>query len=251
MVELKKCLINLVGTSPMVVSEMVDFFKNDYQRDLRDVIFIATKDERVVSGAYFAGSAIKSRFPDIRTHYEFLSSADIVEDKDIVNFLDSIGSIVKNERDKYDVDKVYANISGGRKVESVVLSNFSQLLGIDEVWIVINTQISNYNIEYEKILNEISNFREGENIQYYEENKNKFDPIFFPDRKNLSFFQIPSIRYSIDDLKLLKTLLRGKDLENLNVPDYKLDAFISSRLIENNKKRSIPTEIGEVIFKYI
>ncbi|MGB9815526.1 MAG: CRISPR-associated protein Csx14 [Thermoplasmata archaeon] len=248
---MKSCLINPMGTSPMVASEMVDFFKSDYDKSLKDVIMIVTSDERIISGSYMAGSAIRVRFSDVHTHYVMLSSSDIMDEKNLYEFVDKIGGIIKNEKEKYGIDKIYANISGGRKIESIIISNFSQLLGIDEVWIVINKNIANYNIEFERILNELENFKEGENLEYYKKNQDKFDPIFYPKRSELSFFEIPSIRLSVEDLKILKELLKGKDLEIMNIPDYKVDAFIKSKLLANNKKRSIPTELGEIIFKYI
>ena len=198
---MKSCLLNPVGTSPMVITEMVDFFENAYLKHLDDVVIISTSDETVVSGAYMAGSAIKVRYHHIGVHYEFLSSPDIFDENDLIEFLDKIGYIVKNEKDNYNVEKVYLNISGGRKVESIALSNFSQLLNIDEVWIVLNINIANYNIDFERYKNELTNFRDGENLEYYRENADKFDPIFYPERKDLSFFKIPSINLSREDNK--------------------------------------------------
>ncbi|MGC9123704.1 MAG: CRISPR-associated protein Csx14 [Thermoplasmata archaeon] len=248
---MKSCLLNPVGTSPMVITEMVDFFENGYKKHLDDVVIISTSDETVVSGAYMAGSAIKVRFHNIGVHYEFLSFPDIIEENDLIDFLDKIGYIVKNEKEKYGVKKIYLNISGGRKVESIALSNFSQLLNIDEVWIVLNKNIANYNIDFERYKNELINFRDGENLEYYMKNADKFDPIFYPERKDLSFFEIHSINLSREDRLLLKNILKGINLEDSNIPDYKIDAFIKSGFIENNRKRSIPTKLGEVIYKYI
>ncbi|MGB9815533.1 MAG: CRISPR-associated protein Csx14 [Thermoplasmata archaeon] len=248
---MRSSLINPMGTSPMVATEMVDFFKTDYNRGLRDVIMIATNDRRIISGTYMAGTAIKVRYPDIHVHYEFLGSSDIMDEKDLYEFVDKIGGIIKNEKERYGIDRVYANISGGRKIESIIISNFSQLLGIDEVWIVLNKNIANYNIDFERILNELDNFKDGENLDYYKKKLDIFDPIFYPKRSDLSFFEIPTIRLSLEELKLLKELLKGKDLEVMNVPDYKLDAFIKSKLLVNNKKRSVPTELGEIVLKYI
>ena len=247
---MKSSLINPIGTSPMVVTEMVKFFLTEYKKPITDVVILATNNENVLSGAYMAGSALKVNYPKIRVHYEFLTSSDVRDFKDIINLVDRIGEIVKNERNNHNVDNVYLNVSGGRKVESIILSNFSQLLKIDEVWAVVNLNIQNYNIEYERYKDELVNFRNGENIEYYKKNSDKFDPIFFPD-SDLSFFEIPSIKLSRDDLNLLKTLLKGIDLEDSNIPEYKIGAFIASGLLGNNKKRSVPTELGEVIMKYL
>jgi CRISPR-associated protein Csx14 len=249
--KMKSCLLNPVGTSPMVITEMVDIFEDAYNRHLGDVVIISTNDETIISGAYMAGSAIKVRFPHIRVHYEILSLSDIFNENDLIKFLDKIGSLVKNEKEKYNVEKVYLNISGGRKVESIVLSNFSQLLNIDEVWIVINKNVANYNIDFEMYKNELINFRNGENVEYYQKNADKFNYIFYPPRKDLSFFPIQSINLSKEDRLLLKNLLNDINLEEYDVPDYKIEAFIKSGFIENNKKKSIPTELGEVIKKYI
>lgn len=245
---MRSCLINPMGTSPMVATEMVDFLR-EYDKNLTDIIMISTKSERVINGSYMAGSAIKNKFKNIRVHYEFLDMEDIKEDKDIVNFLDVVGSIIKKEKENYQIDKVYANISGGRKVESVILSNFSQLIGIDETWIVINLDISNYNVDFERILNELKNFTQGENLEYYEKNRDKFDPIFFPPRGKLSFFEIPTVKLSRDDLRILQMLLKGGLVEG--IPDYKIEAFVKSKLLVRNPTRGIPTEIGEIILKYI
>lgn len=248
---MKSCLINPLGTTPMVASEMVELFKKDYDKSLNDIILIVTNEKRIISGAYMVGSAIKNRYPQVSVHYEFLDLEDITEENNIYEFIDLIGQIIKREKEDFNVDKVYANISGGRKVESVILSNFSQMIGIDEVWIVLNKNIQNYNILFERNLDKLKYFENGENLDYYKQNQEDFDLLFFPNRSELSYFEIPSLKFSIDDIKLLKELLKGKNLEEFNVPDYKIDAFIKSNLLANNKKRSIPTPLGEVISKYI
>ncbi|MGC8726276.1 MAG: CRISPR-associated ring nuclease [Thermoplasmata archaeon] len=236
----------------MVASEMVDFFKSGYNKNLKDVIIIMMDDERIKSGSYMAGSAIKSRYEDVFIHYKLLNLPDITNEKDINEFIDKIGEIIKKEKDEYSMDKIYANITGGRKIESVVLSNFSQLLGIDEVWVVLNPVVTNYNIEFEKILNELDNFKDDENVEYYKQNKSKFDPIFYPDLSKLSFFEVTTIKLPLDDLMVLKQLLKGGiNFKEMGISDYKRDAFVKSKLIGNNKKESNPTELGDIIYKYI
>ncbi|MEM4058603.1 MAG: CRISPR-associated protein Csx14 [Thermoplasmata archaeon] len=248
---MRSCLITPMGTTPMVATEMYRYLYNG-DHGLNDLVLIYTELDEIITSTFASATAIKSRYPEVRIHYSKLPFEDIKSENELLTFLDKLGTIIKFEKEEYEVSKVYVNVSGGRKVQSISISAFAALLGIDELWNVINIDITNFNYLYEQNKNIFQEFMNNENLDSYMAHRDILDSIFYPDPNKLTFIKVPVLKLPRDDMNQLKKLLKGGfDLTHGDIPEFKLDAFIQSELITNNKKRSNPTKLGEIFYKFL
>jgi len=240
-----------MGMTPMVATEVFRYI-HDYERELKDLVLMYTKNNDVIRSTYASATAIKSKYPTTRIHYSELPFDDIKSENELYIFLEVLGNIVKDEREKYNVNKIYVNISGGRKVQVVAISAFATLIGIDEIWNVLNKEVPDYNYLYEQKKDLIQEFSNGENMDAYSKNKDILDPIFYPSPNILTFIKVPVLKLPSDDIAYLKKLLKGElDLRYEDIPEFKLEAYIQSGLITINKKISVPTKLGEILYKFL
>ncbi|MEM0134448.1 MAG: CRISPR-associated protein Csx14 [Thermoplasmatales archaeon] len=245
---MKSALINPMGTSPMVATEMVDYLRNTDDR-LRDVILICTNHRTVVAGANAATSAIKDRYPDIRVHMVKLEFADIYDESTLLSFLSAFIDVIKTER-SYDVDTIYLNVSGGRKVQNIVLSLYAGILGIDQVYNVFDPDLENFNVRYEGVKSDIIEmFSESSSVEKYRKMKPLIDGIFHPSLSRLVFLKIGVMQMSQDERIKLKQALSGTDFTDGSIEDYSLKAYRNSGLITYDRSRTYATELGEVILR--
>ncbi|MEM3255809.1 MAG: CRISPR-associated protein Csx14 [Candidatus Micrarchaeaceae archaeon] len=240
-----------MGTTPMVATEMYRYLYNG-DPGLNDMILMYTELDEIITSTYASATAIKSKYPKVRIHYSKLPFEDIKSENELYTFLDVLGSRIKLEKENYNVSKIYVNLSGARKVQAISVSAFAALLGIDELWNVINIDITDFNYLYEQNKNIFKEFMNGENLDAYMAHRDILDAIFYPDPNKLTFIKVPFLKLPRDDMNQLKKLLKGGyDLTHGDIPDFKLDAFIQSELITNNKKRSTPTRLGEIFYKFL
>ncbi|MEM0134809.1 MAG: CRISPR-associated protein Csx14 [Thermoplasmatales archaeon] len=245
---MKSALINPMGTSPMVATEMVNYLRNTDDR-LRDVILICTDQRTVVAGANAATSAIKDRYPDIRVHMVRLEFADIYDESSLLSFLNAFIDVIKTER-SYDVDTIYLNVSGGRKVQNIVLSLYAGILGIDHVYNVFDPDLENFNARYEGVKsNIIDGFSESSSVERYRKMKPLIEGIFYPPLSRLVFLKIGVMQMSQDERVKLKEALSGTDFTDGSIEDYRLKAYRHSGLITYDRSRTYATELGEVILR--
>lgn len=245
----KSALINPMGTSPMVVTEMVNYIRNT-ENSLRDVILMCTMSPTVLSGAYAAMGALKDRYPDIRVHLVKLGSEDIFDESTLLSFLSDFVETINREQD-YGVDSIYLNVSGGRKIQNIVLSLYAGILGIDEVYNIFDPDVENYSIRYEEIKTDIlQNFTENsDHLQIYRSMKDRLEPIFYPSLGRLVFLKVGVLKLPSDEIVKLQEAISGTDFTDGSIEDFRLKAYRKSGFITYDRSRTYPTDLGNVILK--
>ncbi len=141
---INKAVIAPLGMSPPVITAFVKAFGN-----IKDVVVLTTKDETVKQGFELVRIAMKTRYPKVRIHERELPFDDITTTEENFEFMGIAARIIKEQRDRYRAERVYLNVSGGRKNMGITLSVVGQLLGVNGVFHVItkNVKIVNTMLE--------------------------------------------------------------------------------------------------------
>ncbi len=247
---MKSVLINPMGTTPMVSTEMFEYLHN-VDKTLNDIVLLYTDNTSVTNGSLIAREALKFKYPQCRVTMESLDMDDIMDKNSLIEFLSKLISIINTEKQKYNVDRVYVNVSGGRKIQSIAISIYAGLLGIDSIYNVFDPSMQNVNERYEQI-----------KYGLFEELKDNIDPrevfygkkdeildLFFPDLGPMVFFNIDILKFPEDERNMLKEALYGVDFTDGHIEDFRLKAYQKSGLITFDKSRTYPTDLGEVIRK--
>lgn len=243
-----------MGTSPMVASEMYRYLRNQ-DASLRDIVIIHTKNVNVVSGSKAATGAILTKYEDARVHLVELRNEDVTNENELYDFLSVFMETILKERDQFGISKFYLNVSGGRKIQSIILSMYAGLLRIGEVHNIIDTDIENYNSGYERIKDIVQEFytlRKFDDItSLYLKNFDLLNHIFYPHPERLSFLKVPVIEFPEDELNIIKTLIMGTNLEETDIPDFKVKAYQRSGIIGFDRHRTWATELGKILLQYM
>ncbi|MGP6240393.1 CRISPR-associated protein Csx14 [Cuniculiplasma sp. SKW4] len=251
---MKSCVINPIGTSPMIVTELYRYLRN-VDPGLRDVIIIHTKNGEVLRGAKIAKASLLSNYNDVRVQLKETKTDDIGNDKELEMFIELVIDSMITERDKYNVDKFYLNVTGGRKIQTIALSIFAGVLGISEVYNVIDRNVSNFNEFWEREKYNLTGFENAEEnedlISEYNRRKDSLDGLFYPDPNVLNFLKVPVVIMPQDERNILKKLIMGISVDDEDFTKAKLAAYQSSGLITYDKSRTHPTELGNIILKYL
>ncbi len=247
----KTILINIMGTSPMVSTEMFQYLHNSDEK-ISDVIMVHTANSDVVSGTMAACTALVEKF-NVRIHTFELEFNDISTEDEMIKFIEAIATIIKQERKEYNVEKIILNVSGGRKIQTIILSLYSPIFGIDEVYNIINRNIMNINENYEKVRDKIMNFGKDESLnrEIYGKYRNEFDEIFYPSMENLYFLKVPVIRFPNEVLYRLKTILNSNFREDNDITESELLAYKNSGFITYDNTRIYLTGLGSIIKSYL
>ncbi|MGP6220477.1 CRISPR-associated protein Csx14 [Caldiplasma sukawensis] len=251
---MKSCVINPIGTSPMIVTELYRYLRNA-DPDLRDVIIIHTKNSSVLTGAKIAKASLVANYNDVRVQLKETKTEDIGNDEDLKMFIKLVIDSMKDERDKYKVDKFYLNVTGGRKIQTIALSIYAGVLGISEVYNVIDRNISNFNEFWEREKFNLTRFENLDKtidlVSEYNSRRELLDSLFYPDPDVLNFLKVPVVMMPQDERNILKKLLMGISLDDEDFTKAKLSAYQSSGLITYDKNRTYPTDLGNIILDYL
>ncbi|WP_297216943.1 CRISPR-associated ring nuclease, partial [Thermoplasma sp.] len=211
---------------------------------------IYTDDEEIKTGVNAAIGAIRSRFGSIRFHRYGIRYQDITDYDSLKDFLKVFVRVIRDGKD-HGADRIYLNVTGGRKIQGIVMSMYAGLAGINKVYNVINKDVRNYNENFEKIKDEImKDFRDVDEktaTDRYLKDEKLYDPVFYPDPESLSYIELPVISLPRNEIEMLKRLLNGIPIEDSGVRDFTIDAYVKSGLIFKDKSRVYPKEIGEII----
>ncbi len=260
-------VINTIGTSPMVASEMVEYLVRRFsgtEKRISKFYLVYTKELEIIAGVKALIGAIKNRYDWIWIEPLELNMKDISRIDDFIYLLEQIKPSFVSA--KKNGEKIYFNITGGRKLESVLISSYSPLLGIDSLFNITNTEIKNINELYERYKDIImefyelpmeprNNFYELKDLYY--KNKEKLEPIFFPDFHNIEINELKVLHIPRDIISEILMLIESdykskEDLEeNYHIPDYRLKAYEESGLIYLDTKGCYRTELGKVMLGFI
>ncbi|AAT42641.1 CRISPR-associated protein Csx14 [Picrophilus oshimae] len=247
----KTLLINLMGTTPMVATEMYQYLKN-LGENITDTIIIYTKNSYVMSAAMAASTSLRKKF-NANVHEIRLNFDDILNDDDILTLIGTLADIIKNERERYSVEKIILNASGGRKIETIILSIYSSIFMIDEVYNIINKNVANINEKFEIIRDKINLFNDDKNKNsiIYENNKTEIEKIFYPDLNDVYFLKVPIVRIPPDEINKLKMALNSKFIEDSTLEDFRLKAYRDSGFLTYDKTRIYNTRLGDIIKEFL
>jgi CRISPR-associated Csx14 family protein len=246
---MKSALINPMGTTPMVATEMVRYIRNT-DESLKDVVLICTRSRSVISGAYAAMGAIRDKYPYMRVHLIKLEMDDISDESDLLKFLSDFVDTLKREKD-YGVNKIYLNLSGGRKIQNMALSVYAGIFGIDEVYNIIDKDVENYSQGYERIKYDIIDRFTSEScsLETYQEFKERIDDIFYPPAERLSFLKVGVLKIADDEKIKLRRAINGIDFTDGSIEDFRLKAYRNSGFITYDRHRTYATDLGQIILR--
>lgn len=247
----KTVLINIMGTSPMVSTEMFQYLDNSGE-NISDVIMVYTANSAVVSGTMAACTSLIRKF-NARLHTYELEFNDISTEDEMIQFIDAISRIIKQEKEEYHVEKIILNVSGGRKIQTIILSLYSPIFGINEVYNIINKNIANINENYEKIRDKVMMFGEDENrnIEVYTKYQDEFNEIFYPSMEDLYFLKVPVIRFPDEVLNRLRMILNSGFREDNDITESELLAYKNSGFLTYDRTRIYLTDLGQIIKSYL
>lgn len=247
---MKTLLINLMGTSPMVATEMYEYLNNSGEH-ISDILFVHTKNQFVKHGTFAAVASLASKY-NAYVHLLELNFDDILDEKSMICFIKSLADKIKEEREKYGINKIIANVSGGRKIQTIITSMYSSIFKIDEVYNIINKDIANINEGYEKIRDKVEGFSGNENdIELYKKYDEIFDRVFYPDLQNIFFLKVPVVKIPDDGINRIKILLNSKLIEDTDFKDFELKSYRDSGFITYDKTRIYNTELGDILKSYL
>ena len=199
---MKSCLINPIGTSPMIVTELYKYLRNT-DNSLRDVVIFHTRSSDVIRGSKVAAASLLYHYDSIRVHLEELKSDDIKNSSELNGFLETVIDSMLEERDKYNVERFYLNATGGRKIQTIALSIFAGVLGISEVYNIVDVNIKNVNEYWEVTKSKTEEFdgcTDTEDLKsVYKKYEEEFDELFYPDPNVLNFMKVPVILMPEDE----------------------------------------------------
>ncbi|MGC8515950.1 MAG: CRISPR-associated ring nuclease [Thermoplasmata archaeon] len=246
----KSAVVSPVGTSPMVASEIMDYLLK-VDDNLRDVYLLHTTSDFVVRGTYACRSAIETRFPQVRVHMVGVPESDIFDDNSLVNYVSKLCSIIADGRKRFGIGKFYLNATGGRKIQSMLLTVVASLVENTFLFNVVNTEIQNYNIAYEKVRDVIQDFSSENRRDFYLKNRDLLDRVFFPKMENIFVINVPVIPIPKDFRAKIRNSIKGTDLESGDVTDYEVEAMRVAGLITVDNSRTYATPLGLALLEVI
>lgn len=245
-------MIALLGHSPPVVTEAVQYLSNLEGRAFRDVVVLSTSDDFVRAGVKLIEASLQVNYPRVRLHDIMMENEDVLTDEDNLSMMERLAEAIRRERDDYGARKIYLNVSGGRKIASISASLFGSLLGVTNILHIVNRDVHTFNENLERARSEIEEFLNRDDIvEYYQSRKGLFDRILYPPPETLYFLNIPVIPYPPDSLERLVRMLRGLYFEEEFVPDFVLERYKEAGLIVYDRIRTYPTELGERILRIL
>jgi CRISPR-associated protein Csx14 len=238
----------------MVVTELYSYLRKT-EPNLRDIIIFHTSDRNVVSGSKVAVAALLDHYEDARVQLVDIEVDDFNDQNDIESFLDKVVKTMAKERDEFKVTDFILNVSGGRKIQTIVLSLYAGILGISEVYNVIDHNFQSFNEYLELIRTDVDKFANLTSLdeikEEYAKKSDDYDSLFYPDFNAVTFIRVPVIQMPVDEKHILKKIIRGVPLEDEDVNEVKLKAYQKSGLITYDRSRTYGTDLGKILLSYI
>ncbi len=246
----KSAVISPIGTSPMVASEIMDYLLK-VDSNIHDVYLLHTSSDFVIKGTYACQSAMEVRFPQIHVHLETIPESDIFDDGGLLNYVSKLCGIIGSGREKFGIGKFYLNATGGRKIQSMLLTLVASLVENTVLFNVVNTDIQNYNIVYEKVRDIIDSISLENRKEVYLRNREQLDMVFFPKMENIFVINVPVIPIPKDFKAKIRNSIKGLDLESGDVTDYEIEAMKTAGLITVDNSRTYGTPLGFSLLEVI
>lgn len=252
---MKLCVLATMGTSPPVVSEFIDWLER-HREHVNDLVIIDTQDERVRASTKIAHIAVTEKYPKIRVHEYTLDYEDVDTTERNVDFMGKCVEIIRQEREKYNVEKIYLNVGGGRKNMCITLTLMGQLLGVNGVFHVVNKNVQDINFALERLRGEIKEIYELQDKEKarekYRSKIEDFNNLMFPSETQYEVIQLPMIPFPSEVIGVIKTLLcEEKDVKlPTDLSRYK-KMLLDAGLLYFERGHYRSTKFGEEIGKLL
>ena len=234
----------MLGTSPPIITEFVDYLESSEFNRVTDLVVIATRDPEVTVGLPLIREAIKCRKPHVNIHIKALPIDDIGNQDDTLLVAETVATTIIEERNIHRCECVYMTISGGRKDMSVMMALVAQIAGVDGIYHLIHKDVVRYNIMLERMRHEIIQLAESENPgAYYEAHAADFNRLMYPEPSDLAAIKLPILPYPRSQLiKLLDILENGGTA--LEVEQATIDSLSRSGLLTETRGKLVPTDVS-------
>lgn len=207
---LKSSMVATLGTSPLVVTELLQYLISVGEK-ITDITIIYTSEHEVQACFKLVECAVVDRYPNIRVHGKMIDQPDIMGTQDAYDFLKFAAEVLREEVVNHGVQRIHLNLAGGRKGMTIALAILAQFFPVSGAYLVVARDVKAYNIELEKIrynINEIS--KSADPLEYYRSNRELFEPVMYPSKRDYGVIELPIIPYPLKTLRDLLRLKRGE-----------------------------------------
>lgn len=238
---MKRAVVAPLGLSPPVITTFIHGFTHR----ISDLVLLHTENPEVVKGLELIKLVLGEEYPGIRIHSVPLPFDDVSSTEDNLRFMRIAGKAIRDEREKYRVESVVLNVSGGRKNMCITLTLLGQLLGVDGVFHVVTRDVKIFNIMLERLREEISRIYSAktreEKLRIYRSREQEFRDLLFPPKDEFEIVRIPTLPYPRGYLsRLLNAVL--SDLEMLS--EEEREALAMHGVLEKTGRRYYLTDYG-------
>jgi len=202
-----KAALATMGTSPPVITEFVEYMHRTGRLD--HLTILSTGEKKVVDGALLAKIATQKRYPHMEVMIHILPLDDITNEEENYVFMEEAVKVIAALRRRYS--ELNICLAGGRKEMVASIMLIAQLTGINTVYHIVSPNIKEMNIELEKIRYEIEELAESdEPEEYYNANREKFEPIMYPPPTTYNVIKLPLIPYPERTIHQIGRILSGQ-----------------------------------------
>jgi len=237
-------VVNILGTSPPVVTEFVDWLSRMHPREPFTVICIGTSNEDVRAGYKVIELALRDMLGKRIKEIKYLE-LPFEDPTDEESFYKTVELIVDNIRG----EKAVFNLAGGRK--NMVLAGYvTAMLTGSETYHIIATDVKTFNLELEQLRDIIKEIYQ--NPKKYEEYRDRVLRVFFPDPSEYFVIKIPVIpflRVFVDILKL--SIDTKRENININLDEIRNYLKILGYIQVTKSGNIVLTDKGEKLFRIL
>ncbi|MEM2910496.1 MAG: CRISPR-associated protein Csx14 [Nitrososphaerota archaeon] len=249
---MKVSVIATLGTSPPVVTEFIQYLEKEER--VSDLTLIVTGEKMIQEGAKLLEAAIKSRYPHIHVHIKNLPFNDIITDEDNIKFMGICADILREQRERYNADKIYVCLAGGRKEMGTSLAMLGQILDVDAVYHVVAPNIKSMSVDLERARHDISELAASPDpMEYYTRKRELFDALMYPPPSTYNVIRIPVIPYPKEVLYQIASLLSANVIERSKVrisPDL-MKRLSTAGLIKLTREKVYVLDAGRAFYQQI
>lgn len=247
---MKCCMIASLGASPPVVCEVLETLI-DHHYSISDVVLLCTESEEVKKSALVVEKGIEHTYPHTRVHEIWLPFEDVRDEGDLVELMRTCAKTIRRERELYGCERVFLNLTGGRKGVGVCLSILGQMMDIDGLFYAVHFESGIVNVSLERIRYLIDGLYESEDKdKYYQKNKDELERVLFPPKESYNVIELPCLPYPNAYLGKVATLLsssEGVKADEVDISENDLKRLESVNLITRVKDKIYPTELGGLL----
>lgn len=200
---MKTAVIAPLGLSPPVVTAGTD----SSRIPVTDLVIIATQDPQVLAGLELIRVGMSLNTPEVHVHAELLPFDDVTTIEQNFHLMERAKQIILRERAEHGCERVLLNVAGGRKNMCITLALIGQLMNVDGVFHIVNSDIRMFNQNLERLRSDIRRIADAaawdEKLAIYREKEDQFNHLLYPPRSEYQVVRLPTFpvdRVSMGDL---------------------------------------------------